>query len=50
MCTYDDLRYEFDDKDWQELRDQIRELGRERKLKAMNTAGRSELIKLQGKV
>jgi hypothetical protein len=44
------MRYQFSDKDWEELRDQIRELGRERKLKAMNAAGHSELTKLQGKV
>jgi hypothetical protein len=46
MC-FDDMHYEFSDKDWEELRSQIRELGRDRKIKAMNAAGRDELTKLQ---
>jgi hypothetical protein len=50
MCTYDGVRYEFSDKDWEELRGQIRELGRDRQLKAMNAAGQDQLSKLQVKV
>jgi len=50
MCTFDGVRYEFSDKEWEELRTQIREFDRERKVRAMNAAGHDELSRLQGKV